>query len=168
MKSTEFINEILKAWASRIENGKPNPNDCYHVALLSQVLREMKLSNDFVGEFIGNLNTEQKNTCEINSVDSGIATEILDPLLKEESGSYDFRQMGGDALTGAFGGDGSAGATGAVGSESVVPPQYLSKLDLPAQKNKRKKNKTEEVKETVVDKKEEKEEEEDKNKSDKE
>lgn len=115
MKSIEFINEILKEWASRIENGKPNPADCYHISLLSQVLREMKLSNEFIGEFIGNLNTEQKNTCEINS---GIASEILEPLLKEETGSYDFRLMGGDALTGAFGGDAS-GPVGGVGSESV-------------------------------------------------
>lgn len=154
MKSTEFINEILKAWASLIENGKPNPNDCYHVSLLSQVLREMKLSNEFIGEFIGNLNTEQENTCEINS---GIATKILDPLLKEETGSYDFRELGGDAFTGAF------APPGGVGSESVVPPQFLSDLDLPAKKDKRKKEKKE-----VTDKKEEKEEKEDKNESDKE
>ena len=153
MKSTEFINEILKEWASRIENGKPNPADCYHVSLLSQVLREMKLSNDFIGEFIGNLNTEQKNTCEINS---GIATEILDPLLKEETGSYDFRLMGGDALTGAFGGDGSAGATGAVGSESVVPDENDEDEEAIAKKNI-----------LLADKKEETEEKEDTNESDK-
>lgn len=159
MKSTEFINEILKAWASLIENGKPNPNDCSHVVLLSQVLREMKLSNKFISEFIGNLNTEQENTCEINS---DLATEILDPLLKEETGSYDFRELGGGALTGAFGGDASLGAS--VGGESVVPPQFLSKLDLPGKKDKRKKEKKGKE---VTDKKE-KEEKEDKNESDKE
>ncbi len=118
MYSDDFINEILKDWAQQIENGKPDPTDCNHLVLLSQVLYEMNFSTEFVGEFIGNLNIEQGNICEINS---DFATEILDPLL-EGTGSYDFRHMGGGALTGAFGGDASGDGGdggGAVGGESV-------------------------------------------------
>ena len=72
--SDDFIDEILQEWAQTIENGKPDPTDCYHVSLLSQVLYEMNLSTEFIGEFIGNFNVEQGNICEVSytgSYDSG-------------------------------------------------------------------------------------------------
>ena len=72
--SDDFIDEILQEWAQTIENGKPDPTDCYHVSLLSQVLYGMNLSTEFIGEFIGNFNIEQGNICEhsfTGSYDSG-------------------------------------------------------------------------------------------------
>ena len=45
MNLSELINEILSEWAYRVDNGQPNPKNAKHLAELSIVLSEMKLSH---------------------------------------------------------------------------------------------------------------------------
>lgn len=111
----DFINEILTEWSHRIDDGKPNPKDCYHVSILSQVLYEMNLPEEFIGEFISNLNTEQGNVCEVSFETSSM------PIYRRGLGfvhhhhhddpapepPVDSGEMTGDG--GAVAGDGGAG-----------------------------------------------------------
>ena len=50
-----ILDKILTEWAVRVHDGKPNPENPFHIFQLKQTMEEMKLPKDFVFEFIQNL-----------------------------------------------------------------------------------------------------------------
>ena len=49
------LDVIVKEWAYRVNDGKPNPNNSTHLYHLSEILIEYKWSYQVVDEFIKNL-----------------------------------------------------------------------------------------------------------------
>tara|TARA_R110001599_G_scaffold1706_5_gene8490 strand:- start:40892 stop:43048 length:2157 start_codon:yes stop_codon:yes gene_type:complete len=50
------INALIRDWAWRVNNGMPDPKNRNHIELLEAVLRDHKYSEDFIREYIQNLN----------------------------------------------------------------------------------------------------------------
>ena len=50
------LNVILKEWAYRVQDGKPNPNNHAHLYHLSEILIEYKWPLSVIDEFLQNLN----------------------------------------------------------------------------------------------------------------
>ena len=53
------LNEIVKEWAYRVHDGKPNPKNNNHIHVLSNLLYELKWPFDSIQELLHNL-TEQE------------------------------------------------------------------------------------------------------------
>ena len=49
------LNEILKEWAYRVDDGKPNPNNSTHLYHLSEILIEYKWPLQVIDELLQNL-----------------------------------------------------------------------------------------------------------------
>ena len=50
------LNVIVKEWAYRVHDGKPNPNNHAHLYQLSEILIENKWSLSVIDELLQNLN----------------------------------------------------------------------------------------------------------------
>ena len=50
------LNEIVKEWAYRVDNGQPNPNNSAHLYHLSEILIEYKWPFEVIDELLQNLN----------------------------------------------------------------------------------------------------------------
>ena len=50
------LNEILKEWAYRVDDGQPNPNNSAHLYHLSEILIENKWPFEVIDELLENLN----------------------------------------------------------------------------------------------------------------
>ena len=50
------LDKILKEWAYRVDDGKPNPSKSTHLYHLSEILNEYKWPFEVIDEFIQNLN----------------------------------------------------------------------------------------------------------------
>ena len=50
-----ILKKILIEWSVRVHDGKPNPENPYHIFQLKETMEDMKLPKDFVFEFIQNL-----------------------------------------------------------------------------------------------------------------
>ena len=57
------LNEILKEWAYRVDNGQPNPKNSAHLYHLSEILIENKWPFEVIEELLQNL-TEQDSERE--------------------------------------------------------------------------------------------------------
>ena len=72
------LNVIVKEWAYRVHNGKPNPNNSAHLYQLSEILIENKWPMVVVDEFIQNLDeakvTKKDLQKRIASMSSGLST----------------------------------------------------------------------------------------------
>ena len=52
------LNEILKEWAYRVDNGQPNPKNSAHLYHLSEILIEYKWPFEVIEELLQNLNED--------------------------------------------------------------------------------------------------------------
>ena len=52
------LNEIVKEWAYRVDNGQPNPNNSAHLYHLSEILIEYKWPFEVIEELLQNLNEQ--------------------------------------------------------------------------------------------------------------
>ena len=66
---TDF-NEIVKEWAYRVNDGKPNPNNSTHLYHLSEILIENKWPYEVIEELLQNLN-EQESKFKARSKETG-------------------------------------------------------------------------------------------------
>lgn len=77
-KTVIDFNKIVKEWAYRVDDGKPNPNNSAHLYQLSEILIENKWPMVVVDEFIQNLDeakvTKKDLQKRIASMSSGLST----------------------------------------------------------------------------------------------
>ena len=59
------LNVIVKEWAYRVHDGKPDPNKSAHLYHLSEILIENKWPSSVIDELLQNLNEDDSN---MNSV----------------------------------------------------------------------------------------------------
>ena len=52
------LNEIVKEWAYRVDNGQPNPKNSAHLYHLSEILIEYKWPFEVIEELLQNLNED--------------------------------------------------------------------------------------------------------------
>ena len=73
MKS--LIDRLVREWAWRVNNGMPDPKNRNHLAVLADVFRSMKYSEQFISEYISQLS-------EVDDENSTSALSII-PLFSE-------------------------------------------------------------------------------------
>ena len=62
---TDF-NKIVKEWAYRVDDGKPNPSKSTHLYHLSEILIAYKWSNEVIDEFLDNVKYNENILDEVN------------------------------------------------------------------------------------------------------
>jgi very-short-patch-repair endonuclease len=55
-----FIDNLIRDWAWRVNDGMPDPKNRDHIGLLEDTLRDLKYSDDFISEYITQLRENQE------------------------------------------------------------------------------------------------------------
>ena len=57
-----MINQLVKDWAWQVNDGMPDPKDRTHLEVLEQVLKDHKYSEEFVHQYISEIEFQNKDS----------------------------------------------------------------------------------------------------------